>query len=495
MWWVLVRRRIFIIGVVFLFAFGLVFLQLNNLQVIESNKLTNEASAAGGVVEKFSLPRGSILTSDGQIMAETVPSKDVYHYQRVYPNGSLYANITGYYSLIYGVSGLEAQYNQYLSPASASTNSLTNLGESSDAVDSVVTTVSSVLQAQAYRSLGSLKGSVVALNPRTGAILALASNPTYNPAPLASPNTLIEESTWKADLANPLNPLLDRAISRSYPPGSTFKIVVSSAIYDMDPSLAKINFPSVSSIALPETTHRLHNYDYESCGGTLPALLAVSCDTGFAQLGLRLGAARLVSAASAFGFNQVPPIDIPGAAASTFPPLSFFNQNLPQLAFSSIGQGDDAGTPLQMALVASAIANHGDIMTPHLLEEVVNAQDKVIKSYTPTIWKHATSPSTATEVGKVMEGVVEHGTATDIAIPGIKIAAKTGTAQINLQSGASLDGRADNWMIAFAPVGDPKIAIAVSVPYQPGLSSNPTGAQYAGPIVKAMIAKALGVPE
>lgn len=489
------RRRIFIIGIVFLFAFGIVFLQLNNLQVLQSNKLTNEAAGAGGVVEKFSLPRGSILTSDGQIMAESVPSKDVYHYQRVYPNGSLYADLTGYYSLIYGVSGLESEYNQYLSPSSSSTNSLSSLGGATSSIDSVITTVSSALQAQAYQSLGSLKGSVVAIDPRTGAILALASNPTYDPAPLASPNTQTEESTWKSDLANPLNPLLDRAISRAYPPGSTFKIVVSSAIYDTDPSLAKISFPSVTSISLPETTHQLHNYDFESCGGTLPALLAVSCDTGFAQLGLKLGAQRLTTAAASFGFNQVPPVDLPGAAASTFPPLSYFSQNLPQLAFSSIGQGDDAATPLQMALVASAIANHGDIMTPHLLEEVVNTQNKVVKSYQPTVWKHAATASTATEVGKIMEGVVEHGTATDIAIPGIKIAAKTGTAQINLQSGASLDGRADNWMIAFAPVGDPKIAIAVSVPYQPGLSSNPTGAQYAGPIVKAMIAKALGVPE
>jgi peptidoglycan glycosyltransferase len=489
------RRRITLVAVIFLLFFAVLFLQLNDLQVLKASKLANAPGNYASVVKAFSTPRGSILTANGQIMAETVPSSSQYKWQRVYPNGSLYSDVTGYYSLIYGTSGLEYEYNRYLEGRLATPTSFSDLFADSYVTNSVVTTIESNLQETAYKALGSLKGAVVALDPSTGAVLAMASNPTWNPAPLASPSGTVEEQAWKSLLANPNQPLLNRAIARAYPPGSTFKIITTSAIFDHDPSLATVSFPPVSSIALPETTHHLHNYAYEVCGGELPALLAVSCDTGFAQLGLRLGAANLVAEANAFGFNQVPPIDLPGAAASYFPPVSFFHENLPQLAFSAIGQGNVSATALQMALVGAGIANNGTIMVPHLMDRIISSQDQTVTTYQPTVWKVATSPSTAQKVAQLMVGVVEYGTATDIAIPGVKIAAKTGTAQTTLTRHSNIVGQSDNWMVAFAPVGDPKIAVCVVVPKQPGLSANPTGAQYAGPIVKAMIAAALGIKE
>jgi peptidoglycan glycosyltransferase len=487
------RRRISIVSLVLLVAFALVFVQLNNLQVVQAAKLANAPGNNQEITKAFSLPRGSILTSDGQVMAETVPANNIYHYQRVYPAGNLYADITGYYSLIYGASGLELEYNKYLKARLAVPNSLSGILNDSYETDSVITTINSTLQKTAYDALGSLKGAVVAIDPSSGAILAMASNPTFDPAPLASPSGAVEEQAWHSYITNPDQPLLNRAISRDYPPGSTFKIVTTSAIFDHDPALATVNFPPVSEIALPETTHRLHNYAYEVCGGELPILLAVSCDTGFAQLGLRLGAVNLHSEAEAFGFNQVPPIDLPGAAAASFPPVSFFNQNLPQLAFSAIGQGDVSATALQMALVASAIANHGAIMVPHLMQRIISSQDATVTSYQPQVWKVATSPTTAAKVTQLMIGVVKQGTAEGIALPGVQIAAKTGTAQTTLTRHSNIVGQSDNWMIAFAPANAPKIAVAVVVPKQPGLSANPTGAQYAGPIVKAMLAAALGV--
>jgi peptidoglycan glycosyltransferase len=487
------RRRIGIVTAVLLLAFALVFLQLNNLQVVEASKLASAPGDTAQMTRIFSEARGPILTADGQIMAESVPLGGQQGYQRVYPAGPLYADVTGYFSLIYGLSGVEYEMNRYLVPHIEVPDSLSQLLGPSTQTDTVVTTIDSALQRTAYQALGSLKGAVVALDPRTGAVLALASNPTFDPAPLASQSAATEIAAWKADLGNPQNPLLDRAISRAYPPGSTFKIVTTSAIFDHDPRLALINFASVSQISLPETTHKLHNYAYESCGGTLPETLAVSCDTAFAQLGLKLGAANLADEAQSFGFNQVPPIDLPGAAASTFPPVSFFSQNLPQLAFSAIGQGNVSATLLEMALVGAGIANHGVIMVPHVVSRVLSAQDQTVTSYAPHAWRIATSPDTAAKVAQLMVGVVRYGTAVGIQIPGIEIAAKTGTAQTTLTGSSSVLGASDNWMVAFAPVQDPKIVVAVVVPKQPGLSANPTGAQYAGPVVKAMLEAALGV--
>jgi peptidoglycan glycosyltransferase len=487
------RRRITLVGALFLLIFAVLFLQLNDLQIAKANSLANAPGNYSAIIKAFSTPRGEILTANGQVMASSVHSTSQYKYQRVYPHGSLYADVTGYYSLIYGTSGLEYEYNKYLEGQVAAPSSLSRLFTKSYTTDSVVTTLQSSLQQTAYKALGSLKGAVVALNPKTGAVLAMASNPTYNPAPLASASGTTEEDAWKSDIANSQQPLLNRAISRAYPPGSTFKIVTTSAIFDHDPKLAHVNFPPVATIALPQTTHHLHNYAYEVCGGELPVLLAVSCDTGFAQIGLRLGASNLHNEAENFGFNQVPPIDLPGAAASTFPSTSFFSQNLPQLAFSAIGQGNDQATALQMALVGAGIANNGSIMVPHLLGRVISSQDATVTSFQPKVWKVATSPSTAAKVTRLMVGVVKSGTAAGIALPGIEIAAKTGTAQTTLTSHSNIVGQSDNWMVAFAPAQNPKIAVAVVVPKQAGLSANPTGAQYAGPVVKAMLAAALGV--
>ncbi len=487
------RRRMFSVAVMLLVAFGILFFQLNNLQVVQAKKLATAPGNSRAITSIFSLPRGPIVTSDGAVMAETVPAKNVYHYQRIYPAGSLYATVTGYDSIIYGQSGIEAAYNSYLQGHQRAIRSFSDLFKSKMVTDTVVTTINSTLQKVATTALGSLHGAVVALDPTTGSIEALVSTPSYNPAPLASPSGTVEHQAWTSDIAGSTPPLQDIAISRAYPPGSTFKIVTTSAVYDHDPSLATKNYPVATQIALPLTTHKLHNYAYEPCGGTMPVLLQVSCDTGYAQIGLSLGASNLATEANAFGFNSTPPLDISGAAASSFPPVSFFNQNLPQLAFSAIGQGNVSATPLQMALVASAIADHGTIMTPHLLSHIIGSQGQIVTSYQAHPWKVATSPETAAQVTTLMEGVVNGGTAQDIAIPGVKIAAKTGTAQFNLGTTSTSTGQSDNWMIAFAPAQAPQIAVAVVVPAQSGLSANPTGAAYAGPIVKAVLQAALGL--
>ena len=487
-------HRIRILGLFLVALFGLLFLQLNRIQVLDANKLANAPGNSRNLTNQFSSARGAILTSDGSVVADSVPSKDVYNFQRNYPNGKLYADVSGYDSIIYGLDGVEAYYNKYLQQHSLATNSLSSLINPKVGTDNVVLTINSKLQQTAETAFGSLRGAAVAIDPSTGAILAMYSSPSYDPNLLASHSGSVEINAWKSYLADPAQPLLARPYRRSYPPGSTFKVVTSSAVYDHNPALAVKSYPYVTQIPLPDTTNVLANYAHESCGGTIPTLLAVSCDTGFASIGLDLGAANLAAEATAFGFGQTPPVDLFGAAASQFPSVASFATRLPTLAYASIGQYNVQATPLQMALAAAGIANNGVIMAPHVMKEVTDSQARVIFSYANYTWLVATSPSTAAAVTTLMEGVVTHGTAAGIALPGITIAAKTGTAQINLSAAnqASPTGN-DNWMIAFAPAQHPTIAVAVVVPAQPGISSNSTGAQYAGPIVKAILSAALGV--
>lgn len=487
-------RRIRRLGLFLILLFGVLFIQLNNLQVVQSKKLSSAPGNTLSLSSTLTEPRGSIVARNGTVLAQSTPVSDKYHFQRVYPNGPLYADVTGFDSIIYGMDGIEASYNDYLKAQPNPIKNLSDLFSNKYVTDTVVLSLSTKLQADAAKSLGSLKGAVVAIDPSTGGILALYSSPSYDPNLLASHSGAVEQQAWKKYQSDPGQPMLARAYRRAYPPGSTFKIVTTSAIFDHAPNIATEVFPYQTQIKLPNTVNTLSNYAHESCGGALAVLLAVSCDTAYAQIGMQLGAQNLYTEAYSFGFDQVPPLDLPSVAASNFPTPSSFARNIPGLAYSSIGQENVSATALQMALVAAGIANSGAIMVPHLMTQVRNSQDQVVKSYKPKIWKQATSSATAAQVNKLMVGVVQNGTAAGIAIPGVEIAAKTGTAQTNLVASSNLSaGGSENWMIAFAPAQNPQIAVAVVVPTQQGLSFNSTGAAYAGPIVKSMIQTALGL--
>lgn len=480
------HRQIRILGIFLLACFSILFLQLNNIQLLQAHKLASAPGNPRTALARISQPRGSIETGDGVVIANSVKTNDSLHYLRVYPHGPLYSDITGFDSPVYGSTGVEATYNHYLTAHSSSIKSLSDLFKNNTTTDNVVLTISSKLQSLAARELGNRPGSVVALDPSTGAILAMYSSPSYDPNLLASHNTASEVKSWKAYLADPSQPLLARAYAQIYPPGSTFKIVTASAVYQQDPSLASVNYPPVPSITLPQTTHVLHNYGDESCGGTIPKLFQVSCDTGFAQVGLALGAKRLAAEAHAFGFGSVPPLDIPGAAASRFPAASSFSQNLPSLAFSAIGQGNVAASTLQMAMVAGAIANGGTMMTPHVMAQIRSSQGTLVKAYHPSVWRRATSGSAAKKVTSIMKLVTASGgTAPNVSIPGVQVAAKTGTAQI----GNALHQN-DDWLVAFAPAQAPRLVVAVTVDNQP---EGTVGSTTAGPIAKAILSAYLGV--
>lgn len=485
------NRQIRLVGVGILILFVVLFFQLNYLQLVRASALNHNPHNHRNVILSYTRPRGDIVTADGVTLARSVPSHDQYKYLRQYPEGSLFSDLTGYYSLTDGISGVERTYNDILSGKKTefSLRSLSVIRHellSSNQSQNVTLTVSAKLQRIAAQQLGTRDGAVVALNPKTGAILAMYSNPSYDPNLLAGHNVQTVVANYDRLLKTPGNPLLPAAYAERFFPGSTFKIITASAVYDHDPALATKVYPVLSGLPLPDTSHILSNFGGETCGGQLPLLFQVSCNSGFGQVGLDLGATRLADEANAFGFNKTPPLDLPGVVQSYFPPASSFAQNLPGVAYSAIGQENVAATPLEMALAASAIADHGTIMTPHVLSDVTNSQGQVVARYSPKPWIRATSRSTAATMTGLMENVVNHGTGVAAQIPGVQVAGKTGTAQTGRNT-------IHAWFAAFAPAKNPTIAVAVLVENQPSGDAY-QGGTIAAPIAKAVIEAALGGP-
>jgi peptidoglycan glycosyltransferase len=483
------NRQIRWVGGGIMVLFVVLFVQLNYLQVVHAPALQHNTLNGEQVVKEYNLPRGAIISSDGVTLADSqpAPSSSSFKYARRYPTGPLFAQVTGYYSFIYGSDGVEKTYDSVLVGTKhgfkvpTDLNDLGKLLTNSPTAQNVTLTLSDKLQKVAQSELAGRDGSVVAIDPSTGAILAMYSNPTYSPESLSQLSTVKETKAWKRLLAAKGNPLSPGAYRNRWFPGSTFKVITASAVYDHAPALATKTYPTLGALKLPDTTHTLDNFGGEVCGGMLPQLLTVSCDTGFGAVGLNLGAAKLAREAKAFGFDQTPPIDLPDPAQSYFPPTSSFIQNRPTLAYSAIGQEDVQATPLEMAMVAGAIADKGRMMSPHVLEKVTNAQSAVVSTYQPKLWRQATSAATASTMTTLMESVVNSpdGTGTEAAIPGVAVAAKTGTAQ----TGTNLT---DDWMIAFAASPHPSIAVAVVLPNQPQADEF-QGGTVAAPIARAVL--------
>ncbi len=484
-------RRIRLLGVAFIVAFSLLMAQLVNVQFRMAPQLVSSPSNPRNEVLAFDNQRGYILAADGSVLAQSVKTNQgAYHYMRRYPQGSLYAQIVGYSSLYLGTSGVEYQYNQYLIAHSHPAQTLGQLlTPPPRSTDNVTLTVVPSLQKLAQRELAGRDGAVVVIDPTSGAIEAMYSNPTYDPNLLSSPDVATEKAADFADLQpdpEGFTHFDSLAYHESFAPGSTFKIVTTSAVYDLKPSLASFNTPPVTQTALPGTNLPFHNYASENCGGTIAQMLPPSCDTGYALLGLQIGAPAMYTQAKAYGFDSVPPLDIPNVSASSFPTPAQLRYNQPGLAYSSIGQQDVSATALQMALVAAGVANGGVVMTPHLMDQVRTDQGSLVTAYQPTPWLRATSPQTASTVNSLMQSVVtaSNGTAARVGFPPQdQVAAKTGTAETGVTNQFTTD-----WMIAFAPANSPRVAVAVVLPQQVPSS---TGAENSGPIINAMVQAAL----
>ena len=481
------NRQIRGLGVVLFVLFSALFVQLNWLQVIDAHSLNNNPVNSRAAVRDFIQPRGVIQTADGAILAQSVPSNDSFKLQRQYPQGDLFAHVTGYFSFTYGKEGAERSFNDELTGhVSGGGFNPKDLLLPKDKTANVTLTVSKSLQQVASDALGQRKGAVVALDPRNGAVLAMVDYPSYDPAVLSSHDQDAVRQAWTSMNADPQKPLLPQTYRERFFPGSSFKVVTAAtALATGTATLTQPIYPNLTELPLPNAGGQtLANFGGERCGGPLPEALRVSCNTAFGQLGLDLGGQKLTAGAEAFGFNKVPPLDLPFGASSAFPPASDFVQDKPALAKSAIGQQDVTATPLQMALVAAGIGNNGVIMTPHVLGEVRDTDGNVVKKYDPKPWLTAVPAGVANSVRDMMVNVVNAGTGTAARIPGITVAGKTGTAQTG-------NNTSHTWFISFAPAEAPRVAVAVIVENQPNVSEA-TGGVVAAPIAQAVMRAALG---
>ena len=487
------ERRIGNLGVLLLVLFLALFAQLAYLQVYEGPALANHPGNTRNAVRDFGQARGTIRTSDGRIVAESVRNPDAgskFRYLRRYPGGVLYGHLSGYFSFTYGSSGVERSYNALLAGREGalviSADKLKQLLSDRTTVSDVTLTIDDKVQRVAAQALGRRKGSVVAIDVRDGSIIAMVSYPGYDPTDLALLDQKKVQAAWNKLAADPLKPLLARAFREVYPPGSTFKTITTAAGLQSRVASIDTTYPVIASLALPLTTRPLRNFGGKACGGTLFESFVVSCNTTFAQLGLDLGPAYLGDRARAFGFGRRPPLDVePGAVASRFPDNAFFTRNTPALAQAAIGQGEVAATPLQMALVAAAIANGGKAPNPHVVSEVRERTGAVVKRPGGGTWTDAMEPAVAAQLRDAMIQVVQRGTATRAALPGVQVAAKTGTAQ-------TANARSHAWTIAFAPAEAPRVAIAVIIEDQNEVSTT-TGGRIAAPVVATVLKEALFV--
>jgi len=452
------------------------FVQAPSLRARPDNKRT--------LLDNYSRPRGQIVVGDSPI-AQSKPSDGQLAFLRTYPQGPLYSHLTGYYSYIYGAGGgLEGSSDDLLSGSSDVLfyKRIADLLSGKQPTGaSLSLTINPRAQEAASKALGNQRGAVVALNPKTGAILAMVSHPEYDPNTLASHDLDAVTKAWDTLAADPTRPLVDRAISGNlYPPGSVFKIVTAAAALSTGTANETTVLPAPAVMDLPQTTVGLPNYDHKACGPgdqtTLQHALEISCNTAFGWLGLKVGGDALRDQAAKFGFGET--LRIPMRVTPSSVPASL---NPPQTAQSAIGQYDVRVTPLQVAMVAAAIANHGVVMRPYLVNQVVGANLETLDQAQPEQLSQAVSPDIAATLSKMLVSVVANGTGKTAAIDGVTVAGKSGTAQ----QGNGLPNHA--WFTAFAPAEDPQIAVAVVVEDGGNDGLEAGGSRTAGPIAKAVM--------
>lgn len=481
------NRQIRRLGIALLVLYGALFVQLNVVQVIRADQYNDNPRNNRAVTRDYSRPRGDIVSADGDVLATSVPVAGPFERQRTYPpeTAELFAHVTGFFSFTSGADGVEETYNDELAGRAAATSieSFADLLLDENRQADVRLTIPTSVQRVAREQLGDRRGSVVAIDPRDGSLLALWSFPTYDPNPLSSVDQRLAQDSRSLVLAAEGNPLLPKSFRETFFPGSTFKVVTASAALSTGLTLTDPVLPVGREFVPPQTRTPIRNFGGGACGGNITELLRVSCNTGFAALGVELGAETLVGQAEAYGFNSRPPLDLPNPAVSTIGDVESFRDNIPVLAQTALGQNAVRASPLEMALVAAGIANGGEIMTPHVLADVRDQDGEVIDRYEPTPWMRATSPEVAAQLTQAMRVVAEQGTATRLQVPGVPTAGKTGTAQIG-------NGLSHAWIIGFAPADNPRVAVAVIVEGQPGASEQ-TGGRVAAPIGQAVLQAAL----
>jgi peptidoglycan glycosyltransferase len=462
-----VNRAVRRISIAVLVMFVLLLANVNYLQAFEAGSLAGKKGNSRAFTAQFQNKRGEITTADGTVLAESKSIGGIYKYQRVYTKGDEYAPVTGYDTL-YTASGVEKAENTLLNGTSsklAVRNVIDTITNKPRKGATVQTTINSKAQNAAWSSLQSSgkSGAVVALNPSTGAILAMASYPSYDPNKLAvlDGNQLNKNDNALQKDSN--QPLLNRAINATYPPGSTFKIITSSTFFNEGKGNPSTEVPAPTSLTLPQSSTKLINDNGEVCGNgntaTVDLAFTKSCNTAFANIGMQLGSQTLKTEAEKYGFNNPALTSPTPVSPSNFPlePASSFT------AMSAIGQKDDTVTPLQEAMMSAAIANGGKLMRPYLVQQVQAADLSIVDQATPQELSQPVSSDVAGQIKGMMLHVVDQPDGTAFAfnnaIPNVPIAGKTGTAQ----NGVNNSGLNDAVFTCFASNGNRSMAVGVII--------------------------------
>ncbi len=470
--------RIFIVGVVLFVA---LIVNLTWIMVGRAQWYADRPENRLGIAKEMKIRRGDIVAYDGTTIVGS-ERRSGYWY-RIYPNGTMAPQLIGYDNVRYGRSGIEAQLNAVLT-GQASDLGVQNwvdkvLGRRPKGATVKLTLVPAVQKA-AQKELSGQKGAIVVLDPRTGALIAAASAPTYDPANL--------EEKWPKLSKDASAPLLNRPTQGLYTPGSAFKVVTAtSGLESGKVTPTSVFFDTGTYVVFGG---KVTNYGGEVFGrNDFTTALTLSINTTFGKVGNDVGRGRLIEASQRFGFYATPPLPLPSGEIvpsgrygkkGLLSPDAFMDPLA--VAWAACGQEKLQATPLQMALVAAGVANGGRVMVPYYLQEVRSASGAVVQKATPRVWKTAMTAATAGTLNSMMQRVVNAGTGTAAALEGIQVAGKTGTAEVG-------DGTNLAWFIAFAPAEDPQVAIAVVIE-----DTTSTGGEAAAPLAADVIRTALAQP-
>lgn len=439
--------------IVFLICFIGLISYITYFEMFVGPKIVNSPYNKRLWVKRNEVLRGTIYDRNGKPLTKS-ERIDQETQKREYTGGEIFAHILGYVDVKYGITGLERKYDDQLMSTDIEDNVkslIESKGKSQEKIgNNLKTTLDYDTQSKAYNLLGDNRGAVVALNPKTGEILAMVSKPSFNP------NNLQE--IWDSINKDKRRPLINRASAGLYPPGSTFKTITAISALENIPGVINKTFDDTGSLYISKD-YSLHNFNGEVLGNiSFKQAYTHSSNVAFGTLGLELGNNKLKATAEKFFFNKEIPADGIPVEPSMFPTLKTYEKG--SIAQSAIGQSSDLASPLQMAIVTSTIANNGVMMKPYLVKEVTTSKGALVKSIQPESLGQTISTNTANTMKDFMKSVVAEGTGVNAAIEGIDVAGKTGTAD---HQDEGKDAPPHSWFIGFAPYNDPQVAVAVIV--------------------------------
>ncbi|MEE9473902.1 MAG: penicillin-binding protein 2 [Acidimicrobiia bacterium] len=461
--------------------FGLLVLDLTYVQVVAGPGYRDDVRNPRLAASRSSRERGPIISREGIVLAESVNDPDsAQSFLRLYPEDDLYAHVVGYSSLLFADSGLEEARDTGLrSDRDLTISGLIDafLGRETGA-KGIRLTISNPVQQAAQRELAGQAGAIVAIEPTTGEILAMYSSPSFSPA------DLLGEFSGPGDAltANETHPLTNRAIEMTFAPGSSFKVITAAAALESGLANPDTSFINVLELELPGSTAVIRNADRDRCGEgesvDLAGAFRRSCNTIFGQLGIDLGLEVIGEIAADFGFNRVLPFELTTVESSF--PVDPLVGDPAATAQSAIGQRDVRATPLQMAMVAAAVANRGLVMQPYVISEEFDRELNILEQFQPVEVRRAVSPGTAATLSRMMEDVVSFGTGRRAAIEGVAVGGKTGTAEVPGQPPHA-------WFIGYARSEERQIAVAVVIENGGNAGEDATGGAVAAPMAREVM--------